>query len=124
MISLKAKPFYEGMRFRRAHEGEDSIEGECEASECSLLCQDMWKRGYSKIVVDPLVRVFYSPSDMINSEKLTETWNDEKNEDSGNVDQIDWQEKPPKQVFCCPLLKKYAYDPEYSNCGMRELKLP
>lgn len=42
----------------RAHK-ED--EGECEASECNLLCEDMLRAGFSRFVVDPGVRQAYYP---------------------------------------------------------------
>ncbi|KAJ1990073.1 hypothetical protein GGI25_004043 [Coemansia spiralis] len=43
----------EGIRFRR------SAEGECSASECSLLCNDMWTKGYQRAVVVPRVKLSY-----------------------------------------------------------------
>ncbi|KAJ2839148.1 hypothetical protein FBU31_000755 [Coemansia sp. 'formosensis'] len=43
----------DGLRFRR------SAEGECSASECSLLCNDMWKRGLRRAIVVPRVKVSY-----------------------------------------------------------------
>ncbi|KAJ2658491.1 hypothetical protein IWW48_003980 [Coemansia sp. RSA 1200] len=43
----------EGIRFRR------SAESECSASECSLLCNDMWVRGFERLVVVPRVKVSY-----------------------------------------------------------------
>ena len=42
----------------RAHK-ED--EGECEASECNLLCEDMLRAGFSRFIVDPGVRQAYYP---------------------------------------------------------------
>lgn len=33
--------------------------GECAASECSLLCNDFMRLGYSRVVVDPGVRMAY-----------------------------------------------------------------
>lgn len=35
--------------------------GECAASECSLMCNDFWKAGARRVVVDPYVRVTYVP---------------------------------------------------------------
>ncbi|KAJ2759498.1 hypothetical protein H4S06_002200 [Coemansia sp. BCRC 34490] len=43
----------EGIRFRR------SAESECSASECSLLCNDMWVRGFERLIVVPRVKVSY-----------------------------------------------------------------
>ncbi|KAJ1665471.1 hypothetical protein EV178_003111 [Coemansia sp. RSA 1646] len=42
-----------GIRFRRG------ADGECSASECSLLCNDMWARGFGRLVVVPRVKVSY-----------------------------------------------------------------
>lgn len=38
-------------------------EGECAASECSLVCNDLQRMGYHKIVVDPGVRQAYDALD-------------------------------------------------------------
>jgi len=35
------------------------MKGECRASECSLLCHDLHRLGYGKIVVDPGVQLAY-----------------------------------------------------------------
>jgi alpha-1,3-mannosyltransferase len=50
---LRAAPFSAGVRFR-AHGA-----GECAASECSLLCDDFWRGGHRRFVMDPAVRVAY-----------------------------------------------------------------
>jgi hypothetical protein len=34
---------------------------DCYASECSLLCNDLWRRGHRHMVVDPTVRATYEP---------------------------------------------------------------
>lgn len=54
---LRAKPFLEGVRFR------EHAEGECAASECSILCDDLWHRNYTDFVMDPAVAVAYDPVD-------------------------------------------------------------
>ncbi len=38
-------------------------EGECAASECSLVCNDLQRMGYRKIIVDPGVRQAYDAVD-------------------------------------------------------------
>ncbi len=43
------------LRFRR------SLPGECDASECSLLCDDMQRLGYGRVLIDPWVRLSYMP---------------------------------------------------------------
>ncbi|KAJ2052591.1 hypothetical protein GGI08_004993 [Coemansia sp. S2] len=42
-----------GLHFRR------SAEGECSASECSLFCNDMWRRGFQRAVMVPRVKLAY-----------------------------------------------------------------
>ena len=43
------------VRFRMARLGE----GECSASECSLICNDYWQAGYGRIIMVPRVRLAY-----------------------------------------------------------------
>ena len=42
----------------------------CAASECSIICQDMWALGYGKIVVDPSVKVTYASNGFRLREKI------------------------------------------------------
>jgi len=53
VLVADAKPFYDGVRFRRGRPGE------CAASECSLFCKDAWMSGLSKFSIDPHVRLAY-----------------------------------------------------------------
>ncbi|KAJ9527605.1 hypothetical protein QJQ45_025877 [Haematococcus lacustris] len=54
-VVLNAEPFKQrGLQFR-AHGP-----GECAASECSLMCDDFWRLGYSRALVDPST---YAPWD-------------------------------------------------------------
>lgn len=39
------------------------LKGECRASECSLLCHDLHRLGYGRIIVDPAVQLTYEHSD-------------------------------------------------------------
>ncbi|KAJ3034848.1 capsular associated protein, partial [Rhizophlyctis rosea] len=53
---LRPTPFtHSHIRFRSGQPQN----GECAASECSLLCQDFWKAGWGRVVVVPGVRVGY-----------------------------------------------------------------
>ncbi|OMJ16953.1 Alpha-1,3-mannosyltransferase CMT1 [Smittium culicis] len=54
---LNSKPFYgkDALRFRRSKIGTD----ECSASECSLLCNDFWSRGFKRIITVPKILVGY-----------------------------------------------------------------
>ncbi|KAF8326440.1 cryptococcal mannosyltransferase 1-domain-containing protein [Amanita rubescens] len=54
---LDSKPFYSPpqVRFRMAR----ITEGECSASECSLICNDYWEAGYGRIMMVPRVKLAY-----------------------------------------------------------------
>jgi hypothetical protein len=34
-------------------------DGECSASECSLICNDYWEQGYGRIIMVPRVKLAY-----------------------------------------------------------------
>ncbi|KAI0795709.1 capsular associated protein [Abortiporus biennis] len=54
---LDPAPFYTPphVRFRMAR----ITEGECSASECSLICNDYWEAGYGRILMVPRVKLAY-----------------------------------------------------------------
>ncbi|KAF8624724.1 hypothetical protein AX17_007055 [Amanita inopinata Kibby_2008] len=54
---LDPAPFYSPphVRFRMAR----IMEGECSASECSLICNDYWEAGYGRILMVPRVKLAY-----------------------------------------------------------------
>ncbi|KAF8513212.1 capsular associated protein [Gautieria morchelliformis] len=54
---LDPAPFYAAphVRFRMAK----LLEGECSASECSLICNDYWNAGYGRIIMVPRVKLAY-----------------------------------------------------------------
>ncbi|KAF7439839.1 capsular associated protein [Pleurotus ostreatus] len=54
---LDPAPFYEPphVRFRMAR----ITNGECSASECSLICNDYWEAGYGRIMMVPRVKLAY-----------------------------------------------------------------
>ena len=35
------------------------MDGECSASECSLICNDYWERGYGRVMMVPRVKLAY-----------------------------------------------------------------
>jgi hypothetical protein len=53
MAKIAAEPFRRGLRFRT------HMPGECMASECSLLCDDMHRLGLRRVLVDPTVATTY-----------------------------------------------------------------
>jgi alpha-1,3-mannosyltransferase len=54
---LDPAPFYNlpSVRFRMAR----ITEGECSASECSLICNDYWEAGYGRVIMVPRVKLAY-----------------------------------------------------------------
>lgn len=54
---LDPAPFYAPphVRFRMAR----ITDGECSASECSLICNDYWEAGYGRILMVPRVKLAY-----------------------------------------------------------------
>jgi alpha-1,3-mannosyltransferase len=54
---LDPAPFYAPphVKFRMAR----ITDGECSASECSLICNDYWERGYGRIMMVPRVKLAY-----------------------------------------------------------------
>ncbi|THH11304.1 hypothetical protein EW146_g8089 [Bondarzewia mesenterica] len=54
---LDPAPFYTPphVRFRMAR----IVDGECSASECSLICNDYWESGYGRILMVPRVKLAY-----------------------------------------------------------------
>ncbi|GIM02330.1 hypothetical protein Vretimale_7210 [Volvox reticuliferus] len=54
---INASLLYAGVRFRTGLVEE----GECDISECSLLCEDYRRLGSRRVLVDPTVRVGYVP---------------------------------------------------------------
>lgn len=57
MVVMDPAPFLppHNVRFRRG----DHEKGECSASECSLIAQDLWKAGFGRIQVVPSVQVSF-----------------------------------------------------------------
>ncbi len=54
---LDPAPFYQPKRVRFRMAG--IAEGECSASECSLICNDYWEAGYGRILMVPRVKLAY-----------------------------------------------------------------
>eukprot|EP00835_Amoeboradix_gromovi_P002534 NODE_146_length_17563_cov_0.253321.p4 type:complete len:345 gc:universal NODE_146_length_17563_cov_0.253321:13755-14789(+) len=59
MAVMSIKPFKRGIRFRRGNNIAPNLKapGECAGSECSTLCLDFLKFGFSKILMVPRVKV-------------------------------------------------------------------
>ncbi|KAJ1966009.1 hypothetical protein GGI12_000383 [Dipsacomyces acuminosporus] len=82
-------------RFRR------SAPGECSASECSLLCNDLWRRGYRRAVVVPRVKVSY---DIKTRDQLRAPYNFPRDAEFNDKKHDHVVFRPgPKHVYCHPL---------------------
>ncbi|GJQ11658.1 hypothetical protein GpartN1_g3449.t1 [Galdieria partita] len=56
LVGMNADIFSKSnIRFRSV----DNIKGDCPASECTLLCLDLWRNNHQRIYVDPEVKVAY-----------------------------------------------------------------
>ncbi|BFZ64840.1 hypothetical protein YB2330_005993 [Saitoella coloradoensis] len=131
LVVMDAAPFYgsntiEPVRFRAGNVSA----GECQASECELVCRDFWKNGYGKIAVIPRVGVWYElqpyldmrslpveriedsdiyPHEMLNKfegHDRHELWDGKKwfgkPFPPRDVEKIWWQRKPPSTSWCLP----------------------
>ena len=132
---INAEPLHRGLRFRseavtpnmqryyvtKASSENPFEKGDaCAASECSIMCQDLWGLGYEKIVVDPSVKVTYASSGFRLREnfwpRVTSTIKNyreywrlagggrerEADAPSDLFPPIDWQPLGP-QHECCPM---------------------
>ncbi|ODQ50383.1 hypothetical protein SAICODRAFT_31929 [Saitoella complicata NRRL Y-17804] len=133
LVVMDAAPFYE-------HDGVDPVRfragnvsaGECQASECELVCRDFWSHGFGKIAVIPRVGVWYDLQPYLDMRSLPV----ERIEDTGvfphelpianklkeegghplwdgrewfgkpfppkDVEKIWWMKKPPQTSWCLP----------------------
>ncbi|KAJ1802909.1 hypothetical protein LPJ77_005503, partial [Coemansia sp. RSA 2523] len=83
------------LRFRR------SSPGECSASECSLLCNDLWKTGRRRVVVVPRVKVAYN---IETRDRLRQPLSFPRDAPFGDQPLREITFRPgPKSVYCNPL---------------------
>lgn len=92
---MNAEPFHKGLRFRHVVSGD-----ECKASECSHICNDMWRNGYGRILVDPLVKVAYTHHEWMAALDRAAPYMGGK---AVPTEKITYSHEPPKHVTCCTL---------------------
>ncbi|KAJ2458613.1 hypothetical protein GGF42_001969 [Coemansia sp. RSA 2424] len=94
----------DGLRFRR------SAEDECSASECSLMCNDMWHKGFDRVVMVPRVKLAYDIKvrDLIREPLYFPAGAPFSDPE---VEKISFR-PGPKTVYCRPLNGLDAYHPE------------
>ena len=136
MVAMNAEPFHRGLRFRhvKVQRGQrqyylksgnariPSERGEeCSASECSILCKDLWNHNYTKIIIDPSVKVSYQEHQEWFYKHRHETWPviDEATRRQGLMKGISWATNQPEGVECCPMKTNHGYvgDILYGNKG-------
>ncbi|KAJ2299816.1 hypothetical protein IWW55_004083 [Coemansia sp. RSA 2706] len=83
------------LRFRR------SGPSECSASECSLLCNDLWRAGYQRMLVVPRIKVAYNVE---TRDRLRQPLNFPRDTPFGDQAPRAITFRPgPKTVYCNPL---------------------
>ncbi|KAJ2487209.1 hypothetical protein IWW37_005331 [Coemansia sp. RSA 2050] len=93
-----------GLRFRR------SVEGECSASECSLLCNDMWAKGFRRAIVVPRVKVSYDIQTR-NTLRKPASFPADMPYNMPEAEKISFRSGPEK-VICLPLNGIDAHHPD------------
>ncbi|KAJ2675395.1 hypothetical protein IWW42_001181 [Coemansia sp. RSA 1085] len=93
IIDAQAFSFPHNLRFRRSNAGE------CSASECSLLCNDMWRHGMSRILVVPRIKVSYN---IATRDRLRQPSTFPRDSPFSDTQSIRFRPSP-KTVYCHPL---------------------
>lgn len=96
--AFTAKPFLDsGIRFRRSREGT-----ECPQGEPKTWCADLWRAGYGRIAVVPIVNLEYSDEAAMgikDAKGYVSNWMG----GAGEADErIVWEVDPPALVKCMP----------------------
>ncbi|KAL9011646.1 MAG: hypothetical protein Q9173_003524 [Seirophora scorigena] len=129
MAALGATPFLErGLRFRRSRPGE------CYMGEPTLLCKDLWREGFGKVLVVPSVWVAYSREASIKVKQEEgfveeniegggrrrrrddmgaedeEGGDNDNNDGEGLQELVEWEDEPPPRIKCP--IPSYA-DPQW-----------
>ena len=84
---------------------------ECVASECHLICKDMWRLGFKKIFVDPTVQVAYE-TDVFDKLQQSEYYKKFINESAVSSELFSLED--PKYDVCC--IGDQKYEPKWENC--------
>ncbi|KAJ1835949.1 hypothetical protein LPJ73_007676 [Coemansia sp. RSA 2703] len=93
------------IRFRR------SVSGECSASECSLLCNDMWAAGMHRMIVVPLAKVAYDVETRVFLESSGLIEHKALASNASKSHKVDFR-TGPKTVYCHPLNDPAATIPD------------
>jgi len=112
-VAIDAKAFLQGVRFRRG--GSNEADGECQASECSNICRDMYRIGMRKIVADPGVQVAYQMQGLGFRRPLSHQslFDDRKTFLSDPAGKDKWK--------CCPLPKDGKRYIDWKQCHWQDM---
>ena len=105
---MKTTAFYRGVKF---HDGKTTS---CPTSECALLCLDLWKNNFTKIIVDPRVLVAY---DYLDFERLNSKYETPMIDVDFNVPYYSM----PETWQCCPIYG-LNFDGLREDCKLQSLK--
>lgn len=87
-----------GLRFRRNRPLE------CAASECDLLCRDLWAVGMHRILMVPRVKVAYGLKEFALLRRLVSgPGGDRLRWSTAQPDPFPFTKEPPRHVTCCPI---------------------
>lgn len=127
MVAMNAEPFHRGLRFRHVDvqagqqrywhkhgrsELPTNLGEECAASECSILCKDFWVHNYTKIIMDPSVKVTYQEHFDWFVEGRQSTWpiiEDRVRRQGLESDGIPFASIPPTEAECCPMKNNQGF---------------
>jgi hypothetical protein len=68
------------------------------------MCQDYWKRGYKKVVVDPSIFVVYNQE---NIEGKLKSFNFIVKSQTDQIRPSIFIQSPPQRVYCCDLIDSF-----------------
>jgi len=110
---LRAAPFLRGLRFRALGGGSGGGGGECSgASECSFMCKDLWNSGYTRVMVDPMVRLAYDRPTFESLQQPISGLDDV----APTASVAAAASAPPKSVTCCPRAHGWDRRLYWSKC--------
>ncbi|KAG2422765.1 hypothetical protein HXX76_015785 [Chlamydomonas incerta] len=92
-----------GIRFRR------NFPTECAASECELLCRDLWGAGLSKIILLPTATTAYAYDVFISAQQRY-------TRPSEPLLEMPTNPRPPVSVECCPLEDSCEAIVDFGSC--------
>ena len=71
------------------------------------MCQDFWRRGYNKIVLDPSIFVVYKEDSFEGKKK---DFGYQIKQEDEQIRPHHFVSTPPQKVVCCELLDSFARD--------------